>query len=106
MQQATALERRSKGTTRIDDLASDMNLSTRRLERHFLTHVGLTPKLHARLVRFDCAVRDLAKRGTTPWAMFALDHGYSDQAHFINVFREFAGVTPAEFEAESRDLPA
>jgi transcriptional regulator GlxA family with amidase domain len=85
----------------MDDLTRDLNVSPRRLERQFLTHVGMSPKLFARLVRFDRTVRDLARRGDTPWARFALAHGYSDQAHFINEFREFAGVTPVEFERES-----
>lgn len=89
------------GGKRIDALVADLNISPRRLERHFLTHVGMSPKLFSRLVRFDRAVRDLSRRGSTPWSQFALAHGYSDQAHFINEFREFAGVTPAEFLAES-----
>jgi transcriptional regulator GlxA family with amidase domain len=97
--------RSTGGTLRIDELAGDLSVSTRRLERHFLTNVGLSPKLFARLVRFDRAVRDLALRGEVSWARFATDHGYSDQAHFINEFREFAGITPVEFEAESRDGP-
>jgi len=94
--------RRQGGTTRIDDIAGDINVSTRRLERHFLEHVGLTAKTFSRLVRFDRAVRAIATRGTTSWSQFALKHGYSDQAHFINEFREFAGITPVQFEAESR----
>jgi transcriptional regulator GlxA family with amidase domain len=91
-----------RGRERIDALVADLNTSPRRLERHFLTHVGMSPKLFSRLVRFDRAVRDLAIRGNTPWAQFAVAHGYSDQAHFINEFREFAGVTPAELEHENR----
>jgi AraC-like DNA-binding protein len=102
---AESLVRDAHGRTRIDSLAGDLNISARRLERHFLAQVGITPKLFSRLVRFDRAVRDLASRGTTSWSQFALAHGYTDQAHFINEFREFAGVTPTEFEAETRSLP-
>ena len=102
---AARLVHEAKGRRRIDDLARDLNVSGRGLERQFLAHVGLTPKLFSRLVRFDRAVRGLASRGQTTWAAFAIAHGYADQAHFINEFREFAGVTPTEFEAQSQDLP-
>ncbi len=98
---AVALIHGASGRKRIDSLLGDLNVSARRLERNFLTHVGMSPKLFSRLVRFDRAVRDLGARGATPWSQFALAHGYTDQAHFINEFREFAGVTPAEFAKES-----
>ena len=91
------------GVARIDEVASATNLTARHLERNFLEHVGLTPKLFARLVRFDRVVRDITLRGEQTWAQFALAHGYSDQAHLINEFREFAGVTPTQFELESRE---
>jgi AraC-like DNA-binding protein len=102
LRQAAAAVRRSHGRRRISAIAADLSVSPRRLERHFLTHVGMSPKLFSRLVRFDRAVRAMATRGTTSWADFAVSHGYADQAHFINEFREFAGVPPAEFEDESR----
>ncbi len=92
--------RTAGGQMRMDALASLTNLSTRQLERAFLEHVGLSPKTYSRLVRFDRAVRGLDARGTLPWSQFALTHGYSDQAHLINEFKEFAGVTPAQFENE------
>jgi AraC-like DNA-binding protein len=98
---AVELVRRADGRVRIDALAAGLNTSPRKLERQFLAHVGMSPKLFARLVRFDRAVRDLAHRGTATWAQFAVAHGYADQAHFINEFREFAGVTPGEFEREA-----
>ena len=84
----------------MDALANETNLSTRQLERVFREHVGLSPKTYSRLVRFDRAARGIDARGTSPWTHFALTHGYSDQAHFINDFKEFAGVTPAQFESE------
>lgn len=95
--------RGARGVTRIDDVANATNLTTRHLERNFLEHVGLSPKLFARLVRFDGVVRDIAARGNRSWSQFAIAHGYSDQAHFINEFKEFAGVTPTQFELESRE---
>jgi AraC-like DNA-binding protein len=97
---AVEIVRASRGRKRIDAIVKDLNLSPRRLERHFLTHVGLSPKVFSRLVRFDRAVRNLSRRGATSWTDFALAHGYSDQAHFINEFREFAGITPSEYEGE------
>lgn len=98
---AAAIVRETAGRKRMDALTADLDVSARSLERKFLTHVGMSPKLFSRLVRFDRVVRDLARRGQTPWTQFALAHGYSDQAHFINEFREFAGVTPEEFEREN-----
>lgn len=92
--------RTAGGQKRMDALANETNLSTRQLERAFLEHVGLSPKTYSRLVRFDRAVRGIDARGTLPWSQFALAHGYSDQAHLINEFKEFAGVTPAQFESE------
>jgi AraC-like DNA-binding protein len=88
------------GQKRMDALAKATNLSIRQLERVFREHVGLSPKTYSRLVRFDRAVRAIKARGVSSWTHFALAHGYSDQAHFINDFREFAGVTPAQFERE------
>jgi AraC-like DNA-binding protein len=101
---AVQLVEQASGRRRVDTLVDDLNVSPRRLERRFLAQVGLSPKLYSRLVRFDRAVRELGTRGTTPWSQFALAHGYADQAHFINEFREFAGVTPAEYEAETRRM--
>lgn len=101
LERAVQSVREARGVKRIDSLAYDSNVSARHLERHFLEHVGITPKTFSRLIRFDRAVRDIPARGARPWSQFALEHGYSDQAHFINEFKEFSGITPAQFETES-----
>lgn len=101
VREAVRLVRHAHGRKRMDDLASSINVSTRRLERHFLEHVGVSAKTFSRLVRFDRVARDIATRGGMSWAQFALAHGYTDQAHLINEFKEFAGITPAQFETES-----
>jgi AraC-like DNA-binding protein len=43
------------------------------------------------------------------WAQLAADHGYCDQAHLIDDFRDIAGITPGTYRprsaAERNHLP-
>ena len=72
----------------------DVGLTTRHLQRLFRTQVGVSPKLLARLRRFQrvfAAWRD----GRTGWSGVALRAGYFDQAHLVRDFNAFAGGAPA-----------
>lgn len=74
--------------------------SHRRFNELFRAAVGLTPKIHCRVQRFQRTLR--AMGGGASWADLALASGYSDQAHFCREFQSFAGVTPAAY---ARILP-
>jgi AraC-like DNA-binding protein len=52
---------RTRGSARIDSLVERSGLSARQFQRRFTAQVGLSPKLYARTVRFDAALR--AHRG-------------------------------------------
>jgi AraC-like DNA-binding protein len=82
------LARRGKVT--INGLARVCGMSTRHLERHYLDAVGLTPKVLARTVRFQGALRDL-QRGV-PAVLAAHANGFADQSHLAREFRRFAGA--------------
>lgn len=66
-------------------------LSQRHYRRRFEETVGLPPKLHQRIRRFQ---RALSALGQQPIAEVALECGYYDQAHLIRDFKQFARLTP------------
>ena len=49
--------------------------------------------------------RALAGQAGADWAAVAAGHGYSDQSHLIDEFRELAGVTPAGYLRSRIDGP-
>jgi AraC-like DNA-binding protein len=67
----------------------------------FRARTGLTPKLFARVERFQRLVHALG--GVASWADLALSHGYADQAHMIREFKAFSGTTPTGYLARSHE---
>jgi AraC-like DNA-binding protein len=61
----------------------------------------MTPKLYSRIQRLRRVVEQLTRPDEPDWASLANEHGYYDQPHLIRDFREFSGVTPAQY----RPLP-
>jgi AraC-like DNA-binding protein len=57
----------------------------------------MSPKRFSRLRRFLDVARRAGGRDRVDWTEVALAHGYYDQAHLVNDFREFAGVSPATY---------
>jgi AraC-like DNA-binding protein len=86
---------------RVAELASEIGCSRRHLTDGFREQVGVSPKLLARILRFQRAVA-LVGRGPG-WAEIAARCGYYDQAHMVRDFQQFAGAAPGEFA--SRQLP-
>jgi len=83
------------GNLNIKKLSAHICISERQLERQFIVHVGLPPKLYARIVRFETALNSpLHNESLTETAY---KNGYYDQAHFIREFRAFSDLTPSEY---------
>lgn len=81
----------------VSDIARELQWSRRRLSAAFREHVGMTPKLVSRVMRFDRVVRQVRSDRAVRWSTLALDCGYADQAHLSREFMEFAGMTPTDF---------
>jgi AraC-like DNA-binding protein len=86
---------RSGGCARITNLVRQIGWSERHFSVQFKDHVGLTPKVFARILRFNRAVRKLTGEHTATLTDIAQSCGYFDQAHFTRDFRTFSGITPS-----------
>ena len=84
------------GAVEMRALARELGYSRKHVITLFRDHVGLPPKLLARIVRFDGLLRQLRTGAATSWADLALDCGYYDQAHLVREVRRFTGLTPTE----------
>jgi AraC-like DNA-binding protein len=47
--------------------------------------------------RLQRLVKALDGEAQVDWAAMVAKHGYSDQPHLVNEFRELVGVTPTEY---------
>jgi AraC-like DNA-binding protein len=90
-----------RGDIAIGTLREAAGLSTARLATLFRQQVGATPKVYARLHRFQHAVARL-RDGRSSITDVALATGHYDQPHLNAEFRELSGLTPAAFAASLR----
>jgi AraC-like DNA-binding protein len=81
----------------VASLAKELGWSRKHFSVCFRREFGVPPKLFARILRFDHAVRQLRHNQVTSWAELADACGYADQAHLTRDFRAFAGSPPASF---------
>lgn len=94
-----------RGACSIEQLARETGLSHRRLIELFRRAVGLTPKVYARIRRFQAALERAARGRRIEWAQVALASGFYDQSHLTREFQAFAGVPPGAYAPLSADRP-
>jgi AraC-like DNA-binding protein len=106
LRQACQRWQQTKGTVAVLDMAQELGCSTRQLEKLFRHGVGLTPKEFTTVLRVRGVVDALQSAGgPQPLAQLALEYGFYDQAHFINVFRKMVQRSPGKFDPAAYMLP-
>ena len=87
----------------IGTVANQIALSQARLIQLFKAEIGMTPKLYSQIQRFQSAVRLMSNNSHNNWADMALACGYYDQAHFINAFQRFSGISPSAYTPQDKE---
>jgi len=84
---------------------SSIGLSRRRIQQRFTEATGLPMSLFLRKFRFQKSIHSLDKRNDElNLTQVGLMSGYYDQAHFINEFKSFTGISPNEFTRQQSTL--
>ncbi|MFG2091007.1 MULTISPECIES: helix-turn-helix domain-containing protein [unclassified Spirillospora] len=89
------------GLLRVDELAGDVGMSPRSLQRLFHEYVGVGPKWVIRRYRMQEAHERAASGSDVDWAEVAAELGYADQAHFTRDFTAAVGTPPATYAREA-----
>ncbi len=86
----------SKGQIKTQDIAHEICLGIKQLERTFSKYVGINPKKYASIIRFQNVIQINSKNDKS-MSQLAYDNGYYDQSHFIHDFKSLTGLTPKVF---------
>jgi AraC-like DNA-binding protein len=82
------------GAGRLSAMADRAGLGVRQFRRIFAQKVGVSPKLFARIARFEGTLDQMARCSGASWTEVAHRFGYYDQMHMIHEFAHFTGETP------------
>lgn len=91
-----AIQLLQQGKT-LPQVQSALHVSERTLERYFKHHIGVTPKMYARICRFQSTLELIRQSNFGSLTAVAHLQQYFDQAHFIKEFQLFAGASPKHF---------
>ncbi len=87
----------NRGEMRVSEIAEEIHLSTRQLERRFKKSAGLSPKQYARARRIRATAISLVEKSEMNWASRAAEMGFADQAHLTHEFSMLTGRSPNSF---------
>jgi AraC-like DNA-binding protein len=91
------------GAIRVTELADRINLGLRQFQREFRRDVGVSPKVFARIARFQTALDAKVSCPQRTWLDIAHSFGYHDQMHMVHDFQKLGHNTPEQLLAKVGD---
>lgn len=82
----------------IQELADNLKVSVREVQRIFKQYVGVSPKTFLRVNKINQLKGRIANNDFSTLTELAIESGYFDQAHFIRDFKLFMQATPGQYQ--------
>ena len=92
------------GSVSIRTLGRQSVLSLRQFQRVFRRDVGMSPKVFARVARFQAALDAKLSNPARTWLDIAHSFGYYDQMHMIHDFEHLGRNTPTQVLVDMGDV--
>lgn len=92
------------GRISIEEVAAELRISSRYLEKKFLEKVGVSPKFYARVKRFSVLSNKIAHSEKIDWQDVVFESGFHDQSHLAKEFLEFNKISPSDYHRQHREL--
>lgn len=96
--------KRRRGTITVKELSELTFYSSRHIGKVFSEYLGISPKLFAKIVRFQNVLSECLINPERPLVETASILGYTDQSHMTKDFRMLAGTTPRKFIIQTRGM--
>ena len=87
----------TKGRENIGTIARKVKINARTLERRFFNETGLSPKQFSKIIQFQSSLEQITVKDYSKLTDVVYENGFTDQSHFIKVFKGFTGKTPKAF---------
>ncbi|MDO5346177.1 MAG: helix-turn-helix domain-containing protein, partial [Lachnospiraceae bacterium] len=81
-----------RGNLKTLELAKELNISSRQMERVFDENMGVTPKKAASLIRYQYLWQEICFNPQFNIQDAVFQYGYTDQAHLLHDFKKFHGL--------------
>lgn len=101
---AVELIDRHKGSISVMEVAEQLKISKRYLEKKFLEKVGVSPKFYTRIKRFSNLSNVLAHSPKVDWQDIVYQNGFHDQSHLVKEFMEFNQMNPTDYHLKHNEL--
>jgi len=87
----------------IRDIAVNLGVSLRTLERKFKKNTGMTIKKYQLILKLNRLLEDIYMKEEIDWGELSVKHGFFDQSHMIKELKKYLGRAPGEY-LKNRDL--
>jgi len=94
---ATGALQQDNSAAALSRLRGQLYSTERSMQRLFEEQIGISPRQYKRICQFQAAFNTLNSGRFARLSDIAYEQGFSDQSHFVRVFKEFTGMTPKAY---------